>query len=729
MSAKIGSLNVNLDLETARFKKGASEAEGRFSKMQSTFAGIATKVAAATAGIGLIAGQIASRFTDLSDRAVEMDNAARLAGTGFEEFQRKAGAAKSVGIGFEKLGDIFKDTQDKIGDFLATGGGEMADFFENIAPKVGVTAEQFRKLSGPDALQLYYNSLEKAGLSQSEMTFYMESIADEATGLIPLLQKNGAEFDKLGNKTSIIDEKQLEKLRSYKDSMARLEGVMQDVTLTLVDAGLLDAFGELAEKLGAVVGGFNGVEAAADATDEELKRTEGARSFGESLRETSDWLQDLVDDFDAFNASNRRAVLQTRENVEDNFARMGEAFDRWGSTAKEWAIGIPDALSNMASTAKAAVDRMVSDIASAITGRLSAIWERAKARVEEVRETFFNLWDKVTRRSYVPDMVDDIQREMARLDAVMVEPAARAASKTEQTFLDLQTRVAAILNDLYPEEARLRQIALNRDDIAASRKQVANDNTLSEEERQRRLGVLDDADYRLRRRRWNAPEEGVKGSFPVRDMDPGPIATVDLEKTQEAMRPAIEATERWRDLLGTIGTTFGGAAANIAGAVAAVINPAIQSSIGKVGQLQMAMQGITSLFQSIFGKKWGGIIGGLFQVGTAFFGGGKIPGFADGTPSAPRGLALVGKRGPELVNFRGGERVWNNRDSMAMGRGGKLEVEVIANNDGFAAMVRDQAGRVVAASAPHLVNAAASSAVGTMIRSSKRGMTPGGLTG
>ena len=33
------------------------------------------------------------------------------------------------------------------------------DFFENIAPKVGVTAEMFRNLSGPEALQLYYNSI------------------------------------------------------------------------------------------------------------------------------------------------------------------------------------------------------------------------------------------------------------------------------------------------------------------------------------------------------------------------------------------------------------------------------------------------------------------------------------------------------------------------------------------------------------------------------------------
>lgn len=43
-----------------------------------------------------------------------------------------------------------------------------------------------------------------------------------------------------------------------------------------------------------------------------------------------------------------------------------------------------------------------------------------------------------------------------------------------------------------------------------------------------------------------------------------------------------------------------------------------------------------------------------------------IIGFAGGTTSAPPGLAWVGERGPELVRFRGGERVWSNRESVRM---------------------------------------------------------------
>jgi hypothetical protein len=48
-------------------------------------------------------------------------------------------------------------------------------------------------------LQLYVSSLEKAGVSQQEMTFYMEAMASDATALIPLLASGGKEMTRLGD--------------------------------------------------------------------------------------------------------------------------------------------------------------------------------------------------------------------------------------------------------------------------------------------------------------------------------------------------------------------------------------------------------------------------------------------------------------------------------------------------------------------------------------------------
>ena len=69
------------------------------------------------------------------------------------------------------------------------------------------------------------------------------------------------------------------------------------------------------------------------------------------------------------------------------------------------------------------------------------------------------------------------------------------------------------------------------------------------------------------------------------------------------------------------------------------------------------LSGIGALLGKIFGSLGGGgSAAGIGNLGADFL----IPGFAGGTNNAPRGLAWVGERGRELINFRGGEQVIPN---------------------------------------------------------------------
>jgi hypothetical protein len=158
------------------------------------------KAFAAAAVVGV--GSLLLLTKETLTYAKEVENLSRLSNLTTDEFQRYAAGAQLLGIEQEKLSDIFKDTNDKIGDFLQTGGGPLVDFFDNIAPKVGVTAEQFRDLSGPKALELYVTSLQKANVSQNEMTFFLEAIASDATALAPLLRDNGEGFKFLGEQAA-----------------------------------------------------------------------------------------------------------------------------------------------------------------------------------------------------------------------------------------------------------------------------------------------------------------------------------------------------------------------------------------------------------------------------------------------------------------------------------------------------------------------------------------------
>lgn len=198
----IGNLVVQLGLNPADYMAGLKKAQAETSQQVSTFQTQFASLKSSIAGLAIGGTAVAAMSSALNftrDYANEVDKLARLSGTSNQEFQKQAYAANTVGVSMEKLSDIYKDVQDKVGDFMATGGGEMKDFFEKVAPKVGVTADQFARLSGPEALQLYVSSLQKAGLSQSEMVFYLEAIANDATLLLPLLQSNGKAMRDLGD--------------------------------------------------------------------------------------------------------------------------------------------------------------------------------------------------------------------------------------------------------------------------------------------------------------------------------------------------------------------------------------------------------------------------------------------------------------------------------------------------------------------------------------------------
>lgn len=248
--ARIGGFEKPLDQAARTSKRRMREIE---QNGRDAAAGIATVVtAAAAAGAGVLAySNIAAQS------AIELKSQAQIANTTVEEMQRLAYASGTVGVEQEKLSNILKDVNDRVGDFINTGGGEMKDFFEQIAPQVGVTAEQFRNLSGPQALQLYFDSLQKANLSQSEMTFYMEAISDEATALIPLLRDGGKGFAEMGAEADalgiVLSDVETESLIGLAHDIDRVTGVMKgaaDVAvaeLAPAMSGLTDAIIETAE--------------------------------------------------------------------------------------------------------------------------------------------------------------------------------------------------------------------------------------------------------------------------------------------------------------------------------------------------------------------------------------------------------------------------------------------------------------------------------------------------
>lgn len=230
VSARTQDLDRQLRNAERNIRRLESQSRRRLSRTSRNFdmLGAAAKrlapILAATFSVQAVRGA--------AQQAKEIQNLSNIAGVTAVEFQKLAAASGTVGISQEKFADIIKDVNDKFGDFMATGAGPMADFFENIAPLVGVTADQFAKLSGPEALQLYVSSLEAAGVSQQQMTFYMEALASDATALIPLLRDNGTQMKRLGDEADaagrVISNEAVTNLSSLDDRLTEVKNTLRN---------------------------------------------------------------------------------------------------------------------------------------------------------------------------------------------------------------------------------------------------------------------------------------------------------------------------------------------------------------------------------------------------------------------------------------------------------------------------------------------------------------------
>ncbi|MDC4302082.1 transglycosylase SLT domain-containing protein [Acinetobacter baumannii] len=241
----LGRLTLDLVVQTASFSEPLSRAERQ---ARTSSQGIANSLNIAAIAVSALSGAVAglsvAQLVNFSDQVIQTGNDiqkfSKLANASVREFQYYAKGAETAGISLESFADKMKDMQDRIGDFQQTGGGPLADFFENIAPRVGVTIQQFQKLSGPQALQLFYDSLEKAGASTNDMKFYMEAIISDSSLLIPLLENGGEGFKKWGDAAeragAIMSDDLVKSLAQARENLQLMDLQWQGVEARLINS-------------------------------------------------------------------------------------------------------------------------------------------------------------------------------------------------------------------------------------------------------------------------------------------------------------------------------------------------------------------------------------------------------------------------------------------------------------------------------------------------------------
>lgn len=254
----LSRIQILLDANTANFEqkmKGAQDTSvSTFDKIKSSAKVMGTAVAAGAASAAIALSAMA---WETANHAVELEKYALRANTTTQDFQKMAVGAQAYGVEQEKLSDMMKDFNEKLGELTTIGAGGGVDFFEQIAVKTEGSAAaaeklilKMQKLSGPEALQLYVNKLEEAGVTQEQMSFYLESMASDMTDLIPLLV-NGGEGMQLYSDAAeraglVMSDETIAQAKILKEQMYLLDLQLQGVKNQLMQA-VVPAFVDIAQ--------------------------------------------------------------------------------------------------------------------------------------------------------------------------------------------------------------------------------------------------------------------------------------------------------------------------------------------------------------------------------------------------------------------------------------------------------------------------------------------------
>lgn len=691
LNSVVGALRTDLLLETGSFAKGAKGAQqqadtlrGRLAKSFSRIPGLETlsgglaglkanlvgvTVGAATALAGLSVASINS--------ARELENMSRIANATPEEFQKMAHGAEQFGVSQEKLGDILKDMNDRVGDFVSTGGGPMADFFERIAPKVGVTIDQFRQLSGPQALQLYVDSLEKANVNQADFTFFMEAIASDSTALLPLLRNGGKAAREYGERLEALGG-----VRSNQ-TVARLSAMKTTFNeLTIVLKSVRDTLGgAFAPILSSIIAAFNSL----------MLR-------GSGLRLVLDGVAFAVRDAATAISSIVNIVSHLTKWIWDSLGALvqwGNQFSGAGNLIEQvWSrtlgrigsmlsglSGLLDALGGVGNTltllgelAGAVFSGMVAS-AGAIPPGLNAVWETVKVGFYTFVGSLVSRWQGFL--SYIAGSLEgvplmgDVYESLSRKAggaADLAESFTKAAGDARAAASRYSADAAGVISEGFAkagetltkltdavtkgkaeaDAAKPSLTALGAGVEALSKGGGGGTNKAAETIKKLReeLARLTETMgmTAAQEKAWDAQRQaGVLSSSAQGQL------IADIVAQTESLREQRSAVDSMKDAFGSAFSSI------ITGASSA---RDAMSNLFKTIANNLANKAINSLFNGLAGSG-----GGFLSKVAGWLGFGKN---ANGTSNWRGGLSMVGERGPELVNMPAGSKVYTNSQTRSM---------------------------------------------------------------
>ncbi|WP_426036511.1 phage tail length tape measure family protein [Brevundimonas sp. DC300-4] len=289
-----------------------------------------------------------------------------------------------------------------------------------------------------------------------------------------------------------------------------------------------------------------------------------------------------------------------------------EAWNAAGSLVMTMVRGIGNIIEAVFPGIGRVVGRMVEEVKGWLGRKLVEVFDNVIRKVRLVSDAFFQMYDAVVGHSYVPDMVEGVAEWMAKLDAGMVTPAARATDAVKSTFEALRDDVARIMEGLLTDSERAARDLANT--VATINRAVAD----PQQGISRRLGdqlIAGAAGENL----TNTPTIRIGEALGHDNLDISKALKDGLQKSQDAFD---DTARRFGDQFAyDMERALSG---DIRGAFLDMLSDVLRSSLASVGE---------ALFKGLKGGgfSWSSIVSAIPNV------------FSMGTPSGAPALAAGSK--------------------------------------------------------------------------------------
>lgn len=339
-----------------------------------------------------------------------------------QQVQSPASAAASAAGAIEASTGRWKTAFLAVGTAVAAGAGvavqaiaqwtsaaaQAAEQTEHIAQQTGIAAQ---------TLEGWSVALNRVGLDVESFSLGFKALSKDIVKAQASADFSTTTFAKLGLTINQLGSTE-EVIRHIADRFAAMPDGAQKAQLAI------DLFGRAGLKLIPLLNqGAAGLDAA----------TQKARDFG------------LVLD-----SSARTQLVQYDDALDD----LGKAWDGLKTQVAIAAAPILLKAVELTSSAITMAVRIVGAIREMVAGaelafaRLGDVLLSVRAKTDAVAGFFKGLYDAVVGRSYIPDMVDDIGRQMQLLDVAMTAPARNATANTGRMFEGLAFTAQSAMNQL-----------------------------------------------------------------------------------------------------------------------------------------------------------------------------------------------------------------------------------------------------------------------------------------